>query len=109
MPKSTLTEVFGAGATQTATSVTFQKADFLNLDASASNDGSTLFSALLIKNKTTLTQAAFDADVDKSIYMDDGFSSFTTRGETNIAYRVDQITVNLAKVDSGATLDPDDY
>ncbi|MBD2570441.1 hypothetical protein H6G59_21590 [Anabaena lutea FACHB-196] len=109
MPKSTLTEVFGENATQTATSVTIQKADFATLTASASNSGSSLLSALLIKNKATLTQAAFDADVDKSIYLSEGFTSFIPRGTDNTQYRVDQIVVNLAKIDEDVTLDPDNY
>ncbi|WP_016951663.1 hypothetical protein [Anabaena sp. PCC 7108] len=109
MPKSTLAEVFGQGATQTATSWTIQKADFPTLEASATNSGSALLAAILIENNGKLTKAAFDADVEKSIYIEDGFSNFIPRGETSIQYRVDQIVTNLAQVDSGSTLDPDNY
>lgn len=109
MPKHTLTEVFGANATQTAESITIQKADLTTLTANANNDGSTILSAILIKAQAIMSQTAYDADSDKSIYLADGFSSFTTRGANNDPYRVDQIVVNLAKPDTGSTLDADDY
>ncbi len=65
--------------------------------------------ALLLKAKAYLTQANFDANIDQSILVADGFSSFTTRGVNNDSYRTDQITVSLAKLDANSTLDPDDY
>jgi hypothetical protein len=107
MPKHTLQELFGASATQTATTITITKADFATLAASVNNTGSQLFSALLLRAKDIATQAAYDADTTKTIYASAGFSSFTTRG--TISSRNDQITFNLTKPDSSAVLDPDDY
>ncbi|MBD2385069.1 hypothetical protein H6G32_06540 [Cylindrospermum sp. FACHB-282] len=109
MTKSTLAEIFGANATQTSTSITIQKADLTTLTASATNSGSAILSAILINNQAVLTKPNFDADIDKSIYIEPGYSSFISRGTTSTSYRVDQIVVNLAKVDSGADLDADDY
>ncbi|MBD2571061.1 hypothetical protein [Anabaena lutea] len=110
MPKSTLTEVFGAGATQTATSWTIQKADFPTLEAAISNSGSSLLAALLLRLKTVLTQAAYDADIEKSIYLQSSdFPSILPRGEQNTPYRIDQITINLSKPDTVTELDPDNY
>jgi hypothetical protein len=109
MAEPTLTEVFGAGATQTATTITILKSDLTGLTASATNRADALLAAILLKSQTFLTKTAFDADVDKSIYFSTGFASFVTRGTSNTSYRVDQMTVNLAKIDTGATLSPNDY
>lgn len=109
MAEPTLQEVFGAGALQTATTLTILKSDLTGLTASATNRADALFAAILFKGQMSMTKALFDADTDKSIYIASGFSSFITRGTTNTSYRVDQITINLAKIDSGATLSPNDY
>ena len=109
MAEPTLTEVFGAAATQDATTLTITKADLTGLTASANNTAESLLVGILLKAQSFLTQTAFDADTDKSIYIENGFSSFATRGVNNDAYRVDQLTVNLAKLDTSGTIDPDNY
>jgi hypothetical protein len=63
----------------------------------------------LLKLKAYLTQTAFDLDTDQSIYIEDGFKNFTNRGTNNDSYRVDQIIVNLAKLDTEDVLNPNDY
>ena len=65
--------------------------------------------AILKAAQSALTLAGYDADVDQSIYIEPGFGTFTTRGVNNDSYRVDQLSINIAKIDSGAVLDPDDY
>lgn len=109
MPEPTLQQVFGTNATQTSTTITITKADLTGLTPSGTNTAESLLAALLLKAKTTLNQTDFGTNTDQSIYISDGFSSFTTRGTNNDAYRVDQLTVNLAKPDTGSTLDPDEY
>jgi hypothetical protein len=109
MVKPTLSEVFGAGATQTATSITILKADLTGLNPSATNTAESLLAAINLKAQESLTQENFDTNTDQSIYIDSGFPSFTTRGTNNSQYRIDQLTINLAKIDSAATLDPDNY
>jgi hypothetical protein len=109
MPELTLTQVFGAGATQDANTLTIAKADLTGLTASANNTADSLVVGLIVLLQSTLTQSAFDLNVDQSIYVTEGFANFTTRGESNNSYRVDQRIFNLAKLDAGATLDPDDY
>lgn len=109
MAELTITDVFGAGASQTATTITIAKADLTGLTASSSNTAESLLAGIILKAKESLTQTAFDANTDQSIYIETGFASFTNRGTNNDSYRVDQLTINLAKLDSGATLDPDDY
>jgi hypothetical protein len=116
MAEKTIPQVFGTGAERLASGATTPSAGLFIPDSvlisaglatpsSATAEGH--LTAILLTTQGTMTQAGFDADTDQSIYASNGFSSFTTRGTT--PYRVDQITYNLAKIDSGATLDPDDY
>lgn len=111
MAEPLLTEIFGVGATQDASTLTIDKADLLaiGLTANATNTAESLLTAIVALAQTYLTQTNFDANLDQSIYIEKGFSSFTNRGENNDQYRLDQLTINLAKVDIGSTLDPDDY
>ncbi|MFN6486613.1 MULTISPECIES: hypothetical protein [unclassified Nostoc] len=116
MAEPTIVQIFGTGATRLASGATAPSAGLFIPDTAlqaaglatpttASAEGH--FTAILLNGKTYLTQANFDANTDQSLLLADGYSSFTTRGTTN--YRVDQVTVSLAKIDTGATLDPDNY
>lgn len=116
MSEPTISQVFGTGATRLTSGAAAPSAGLFIPDSALTAAGLASpttgkaeghLAAILLGAKTTLTSTAYDADTDRSIYLSDGFSSFSTRGTT--AYRVDQIVVNLAKPDSGATLDPDDY
>ncbi|MBD2692640.1 hypothetical protein [Anabaena catenula] len=109
MAVPTIAEVFGSGASQTATTITIAKADLPGLTASSSNTAESLLVGIILAAQAFLTQAAFGANIDQSTYIESGFPSFTNRGTNNDSYRVDQLTISLAKLDSGATLDPDDY
>lgn len=104
-----LTTVFGPGATQTATTVTIAKADLPRLTAAANNTAESLLVGIMLRAQTGLPQSGFDADLDQSIYVAQGFPQFTFRGTNQAPYRVDQLTVNLAKPDTAGTIDPDDY
>lgn len=111
MAEPTLVQVFGTGAVQDANTITIQKSALatVGLTVAASNKAESILAAILLLARNHLTQANFDADIDYSIIVENGFSSFTTRGTNNTSYRTDQLTVTLAKPDSGSTLDPDDY
>ncbi|BAT56384.1 hypothetical protein NOS3756_53890 [Nostoc sp. NIES-3756] len=109
MAEPLLTTVFGAGATQTSTTITINKADLPGLTAAANNKAESLFVGLMLRAQIGLSKTNFDADLDQSIYIDQGFPNFTFRGTNNDSYRVDQLTVNLAKPDTNGTIDPDDY
>ncbi|YAF95169.1 MAG: hypothetical protein AB3A66_21735 [Nodularia sp. CChRGM 3473] len=111
MAEPTIIQVFGTNAIQDANTITISKSDLtsVGLTAAANNNAEALFAAIMLKAKTHLTQANFDANIDQSIIIENGFSSFTNRGVNNDSYRTDQLTVTLAKLDSGSTLDPDDY
>lgn len=105
----TLQQVFGASATQTATTVTINKADLPTLTPSANNTAESLLIAILLEGKAALPKTTFDTNTDQSIYIDSGYPSFTTRGTNNDSYRVDQFVVNLAKADTAGIIDADDY
>ncbi len=116
MVEKTIAQVFGTGTVRLANGAAAPSAGLFIPDSALVTAGlatpSTAtaeghLSAIILNAKTTLTQEAFNADTDQSIYISSGFSSFITRGTA--AYRVDQITLNLGKLDTGATLDPDDY
>jgi hypothetical protein len=109
MAEPTLQQVFGTGATQTATTITIVKSDLTGLTAASDNNAESIFAAINIKAADYLNQTNFDANTDQSIYIDTGFPSFTNRGTNNDQYRIDQLTINLAKLDSAATLNPNDY
>lgn len=108
MAEPTLIEIFGTSAIQTETTITIAKADLVGLTASNDNSAESLLAAILVKAKPILSRASFDANLDQSLYIETGFSSFTNRGE-GVQYRLDQLTVNLAKIDNSATIDPDEY
>ena len=113
MAEPTLVEVFGDGASQTATTITIDKADLsaVGLTPGAENTAESLLSAVLLLAKGILTQAAFDSNSDQSITIEPGFDSIIQRDDGTgnfINYRQNQLTVNLHKLDSDG-IDPDDY
>lgn len=113
MAEPTLTQIFGAGATQTASQITIDKADLatVGLTVGASNRAESLLSAVLLLAKNYLTQSNFDSNLDQSITILPGFDSIVQRDDGNggvTGYRQNQFNVNLHKLDAGA-VDPDDY
>jgi hypothetical protein len=107
MAEPTLIEVFGAGATQTATTVTILKADLPGLTASAANTAESLLAGIVIKAGATLTVASRTANPDQSIAIEQGFDQIAYRGNT--AYYQASRTVTLQKLNTSAAIDPDDY
>jgi hypothetical protein len=109
MAEPTLTDIFGAGATQDENTITIQKSSLPRLTPSANNTAESLLTGIVLKAQTSLTQTNFDGNIDQSIYLSTGFPSFTNRGADNTQYRVDQLNINFAKVDTGAIINPGDY
>ena len=112
MPEPTLIEVFGAGATQSATTITILKADLSStgLTASSNNKAEALLAAIVLKAKLSLTDSTFTTNVDQSITIEPGFNSIVTKTAsdgTSTEYRQFQYNVNFHKLDN-AVLDPDD-
>ncbi len=118
MAEPTFAQIFGTGATRLANGATTPSAGLFipdsalvtgTLDTPSSGTAEGHFAAIAINAQTYLTQTNFDANTDQSIYISNGFSSFTTRGTNNDSFRVDQLTINLAKADAGAALDAGNY
>lgn len=118
MAEPTIVQIFGTGATRLANGATTSSAGLFIPDSALTAAGLATPStataeghlvAIAINAKSYLTQANFDGNIDQSIIIADGFSSFTTRGTDNTAYRQDQLTLSLAKIDTGASIDPDNY
>lgn len=107
MAEPTLQEVFGAGATQTGTTLTIAKADFPNLTAAADNRAEQLFVALLLKAQVALTPTRQDTNPEQSITIEESFQSLVTRN--NQQFRQITKSVNLQKLDATVGIDPDDY
>ncbi|MBD2569697.1 hypothetical protein [Anabaena lutea] len=107
MAEPTLIQIFGAGASQDATTVTILKSD-IGVTASAAS-GEAILAGMTLKAKDYLTQTNYDANIDQSIVIAEGFPGFANRGEDSIQYRNDEISITFSKVDSAATLDPNDY
>lgn len=112
MAEPTLTQVFGAGATQTATTISINKADLatMGLTASATNTAESLFVALLLLAKNNLSPSALETNPDQSVSIapaDFNFQTLVTRN--NQSYRQSSYVINLQKIDNGSSIDPDDY
>lgn len=104
MAEKTLADL-GSNCTQDATVITLSKAA-LGLTG-ATNTLDQIIAAIAIRSKAVLTQANYDSEATQNLYVVDGFSSLTNKN--NQPYRVDQITINLTKPDTGATLNAGDY
>ncbi len=112
MAEPSLQQVFGRGAAQTATTLSIAKADLatVGLTAAATNTAESLFVALLLIAKNSLTLAAQETNPDQSVTVaeaDFNFQTLITRN--NATYRQSTYSVNLQKLDTGNTIDPDDY
>ncbi|WNN89706.1 hypothetical protein [Gloeocapsopsis dulcis] len=109
MPEPTIQQVFGSGATQDATTLTISKADLVTkgLTASATNTAESLMVGILLLAKDALTAAGLDTNPDQSISIEDSFDSLVTRN--NQTFRQKTYSINLQKLDTSSTIDPDDY
>jgi hypothetical protein len=110
MAEPTLQEIFGAGATQDATTITILKAD-LPMTAAATNRGEQVLAAIAKKASTVLTPTAFNGNTNQSINIAPGYDSlvYRTVGGTQESLIQTQLTFNFAKVQSTTGITPDDY
>ncbi|WP_335017636.1 hypothetical protein [Nostoc sp.] len=118
MSEPSFIQVFGTGAIRLASGGTALSAGLFIPDSALTTAGLTTPTTAtaeghlvaIVKNaESYLTQANFDVNIDQSLVIADGFSSFTTRGTDNTAYRQDQKTISLAKIDTASTINPGDY
>ena len=107
MAEHTLQQIFGANATQTATTLTLTKADLAGLTPSGTNTAESLFVAILLKASEILTEANLQTNGDQSISIVNSFDSLVSRN--NQSYRQKTYSVNLQKIDAGMAISPNDY
>jgi hypothetical protein len=109
MAAPTLTQVFGANASQTSTTITINKADLaaVGLTASANNTADSLLAAIIAQAETALADTNVATNTGQTIGISDGFPSITIISGSN--YLVNSKTVNFYKPFSTSTFDPDDY
>ena len=111
MAEPTLVEIFGAGATQTATTITIQKASLTGLTPSATNSAESLFAGIVKQAATTLTDANFAANSDQSITLVPSFESIIQRtvGGVLTGYLQSQFNIGFNKLQSTTGITPDSY
>lgn len=109
MAEPTLTEVFGASATQDGTDLVIKKADLpaANFTPASNNRAEQLFVALLQKVAVKLNETNQTADSDIQITVEPSFSSVTTVNDVN--YKVFTYTVSLRKPDTDTIIKPNDF
>lgn len=110
MSEPLLSDFFGSGATQDATTIVILKSD-LDITAAANNRAEQLFAGILKKAATTATQSNYDTNPDRSIVIAPGFDSIVYRtiaGE-NESWQQTQYNINLSKPQISTGITPDDY
>lgn len=110
MAEPSITDIFGAGATQDSTTILISKAD-LDIVASANNKAEGLLAAIFKKAGINLTQTAFNADEARSIYISPSFDSIASRTVNNTTTQLYQTAWNIvfAKPQTTPGITPNDY
>lgn len=119
MAEPTISQIFGTGAQRLANGAAAPSEGLFIPDSALIAAGLTTpttataeghLVSILINAKQYLSQSNFDSNVDQSILITDGFTSFQQRGADNDNYRIDQpFVISLARSDDGATVDPNNY
>lgn len=107
MAEPSLVQLFGASATQDATTLTIHKADLTGLTPSATNTAESLLAAIAVFAQTTLTTANQASNTDQSITITDSNDNIVTR--SSIPYRRKTKIIAFDKPDNASAFDPDDY
>jgi hypothetical protein len=110
MSEPTLQDLFGTGATQTATTITILKSD-LPMSASNANRAEQILAAMLKNASVKLTAATFATNIDQSVTIASGFEQlvYRTLNNTTTAYLQTPLTVNFAKAQTSSGITPDEY
>lgn len=112
MTEPNVTQIFGAGAAISNNNLVIPLANFPRLDlpnSNLANQGEKVVVGLLLLLLANLPQSAYDADIDRSVYAQQGDPSYNYRGTDAVRYKLDSILFYLAKLDSNNLIDPDDY
>lgn len=111
MAEPTLVQIFGAGATQDATSLTIQKSSLatVGLTASANNTAESLIVAILLNAEAGIGEDERDANIDQNVAVSIGTSPNTTTRNNEIYLR-NTISIEIDKLlPAATTIDPDDF
>lgn len=108
MAVPTLAEVFGPGASQTATTLTINKADLPTLTASADNTAQQLVVGIILKIMQKLSPENHDADPDVKIEISNGGQSVIP-GTGGVNSRQDNFPMTFYKSVAAEQVDADDY
>lgn len=116
MPKKSVFEVFGAGASQTSANFTIAKVDLADtgLTVAANNEGADLLIAIVKEAAGSLNETTRDADLDILVSIDLGENdtpNFVTRtvGNTTNTYIRKTITIELDELYQSTGINPNNY
>lgn len=115
MTELSLTQVFGAGATQDSTKITILKADLVGLTATASNRADSLAVAILNRWVDAYTPAARAADKDVSLValpqppQLQTETDFTNNVPVSTTYLNKPLIINLFTLQPSTPPAPNDY
>lgn len=110
MAEPTLPEVFGANATQTATTITIDKANLgiVGFNPAASNSAESIFVALVLMAQRVLTEENRAGDaINRGVTVFYSGQDLINQGSQN--YRRDAYSVLLYKQQSLSPVVPGDY
>lgn len=110
MAEPTLTQVFGSGASQDANTITIQKTALatVGLTANSNNTAESLMVSIVLLAASYLNETNQTANPDIQVTIaDSGFPQIVNRNSNQ--YRQITYNVNLQTVDTGFTIDPDNY
>lgn len=110
MAEPVLSDFFGINATQTATTVTFEKAD-LDITPDPNNRAEQIFAGIVKRASVKATQANFETNTDQNITIEPGFDStvFRTVNGVSQSWNQRQFNIGFAKLQPIVTIDPNDY
>jgi hypothetical protein len=113
MAEPSLSNVFGANATQDINTVTIAKVDLaaVGLTADSANTAESLLVAILLLAKQYLTPANLAINEEQAVTVVNGFDTVVPRINAQnevTSYEQRVLSVNMLKLATG-TIDPDDY
>jgi hypothetical protein len=110
MTQPSLQDFFGTNATQDLTTITIQKSD-LPFTATANNNGEQVVAAVIKKIQGNATKTNFDADGDRNIFIDPGFTGIQSRtiGNNQETLIDTPLTVHFAQIATTTGIEPDNY
>ncbi|MEH2371950.1 hypothetical protein [Nostoc sp.] len=107
MAIATLQQVFGANATQDATTVTIHKADLTGLTPSATNTADSILGGIIAQAETNIPDSAVTGgDTTRTVGILDGYQTIVTVGTSQLL--VLPKTINFYSI-FNSTFDPDNY